>query len=40
MEQVGLRKGEMTDMQLDGKGRMRIEAVMPARGLIGFRSGS
>ncbi|WP_019672584.1 translational GTPase TypA [Psychrobacter lutiphocae] len=38
MEQVGLRKGEMTDMQLDGKGRMRIEAVMPARGLIGFRS--
>ena len=38
MEQVGLRKGEMTDMQLDGKGRMRIEATMPARGLIGFRS--
>lgn len=38
MEQIGLRKGEMTDMQLDGKGRMRIEAVMPARGLIGFRS--
>ena len=38
MEQVGLRKGEMTDMQLDDKGRMRIEATMPARGLIGFRS--
>ncbi|WP_367104612.1 translational GTPase TypA [uncultured Psychrobacter sp.] len=38
MEQVGLRKGEMTDMQLDGKGRMRIQATMPARGLIGFRS--
>ena len=38
MEQIGLRKGEMTDMQLDGKGRMRIEAIMPARGLIGFRS--
>ena len=38
MEQIGLRKGEMTDMQLDGKGRMRIEATMPARGLIGFRS--
>ena len=38
MEQIGLRKGEMTDMQLDGKGRIRIEAVMPARGLIGFRS--
>ena len=38
MEQVGLRKGEMTNMELDGKGRMRIEATMPARGLIGFRS--
>lgn len=38
MEQVGLRKGEMTNMELDGKGRMRIEAIMPARGLIGFRS--
>ncbi|MDO4250166.1 MAG: translational GTPase TypA [Moraxella sp.] len=38
MEQVGLRKGEMTNMEVDGKGRMRIEAVMPSRGLIGFRS--
>ncbi len=38
MEQIGLRKGEMTDMIMDGKGRVRIEAVMPARGLIGFRS--
>ena len=38
MEQVGLRKGEMTNMELDGKGRMRIEATVPARGLIGFRS--
>ncbi len=38
MEQLGLRKGEMTDMVLDGKGRVRIEATMPSRGLIGFRS--
>ncbi len=38
MEQLGLRKGEMTDMVLDGKGRVRIEAMMPSRGLIGFRS--
>ncbi len=38
MEQVGLRKGEMTNMELDGKGRIRIEATMPSRGLIGFRS--
>ncbi|MFP5383437.1 MAG: translational GTPase TypA [Gammaproteobacteria bacterium] len=38
MEQLGLRKGEMTDMVLDGKGRVRIEALVPSRGLIGFRS--
>ncbi len=38
MEQLGLRKGEMTDMVLDGKGRVRIEAILPSRGLIGFRS--
>ncbi len=38
MEQLGLRKGEMTDMVLDGKGRVRIEATVPSRGLIGFRS--
>lgn len=38
MEQVGLRKGEMTNMELDGKGRIRIEATIPSRGLIGFRS--
>lgn len=38
MEQVGLRKGDMTNMELDGKGRIRIEAIMPSRGLIGFRS--
>lgn len=36
MEQVGLRKGEMTNMELDGKGRMRIEATVPARGLINW----
>ncbi|HEX6591572.1 MAG TPA: translational GTPase TypA [Moraxellaceae bacterium] len=38
MEQMGLRKGEMTDMVLDGKGRVRITATVPSRGLIGFRS--
>jgi GTP-binding protein len=38
MEQLGLRKGEMTDMVLDGKGRVRIEALVPSRGLIGFRT--
>jgi GTP-binding protein len=38
MEQMGYRKGEMTNMEVDGKGRIRIEAVVPSRGLIGFRS--
>lgn len=35
MEQMGYRKGELTNMEVDGKGRIRIEA-MPSRGLIGF----
>jgi len=38
MEQMGYRKGDMTNMVLDGKGRIRIEATVPSRGLIGFRS--
>ena len=38
MEQMGYRKGELTNMEVDGKGRIRIEAVVPSRGLIGFRS--
>ncbi|MCG8313397.1 MAG: translational GTPase TypA [Pseudomonadales bacterium] len=38
MEQLGLRKGEMTDMVPDGKGRIRMEFIVPSRGLIGFRS--
>ncbi len=38
MEQMGLRKGEITNIEMDGKGRMRIEAIVPSRGLIGFRS--
>jgi len=38
MEQLGLRKGEMTNMIPDGKGRMRVEYIIPARGLIGFRN--
>lgn len=36
MEQMGYRKGELTNMEVDGKGRIRIEAVVPSRGLIGF----
>ncbi|WOD06068.1 translational GTPase TypA [Marinomonas sp. GJ51-6] len=37
MEEVGLRKGELTNMEPDGKGRIRLEFMMPSRGLIGFR---
>jgi len=38
MEQMGYRKGDVTNIEMDGKGRMRIEAIVPSRGLIGFRS--
>ncbi len=37
MEELGLRKAEMTNMEVDGKGRVRLEFIMPSRGLIGFR---
>jgi GTP-binding protein len=37
MESLGLRKGEMQDMVPDGRGRVRIEYRIPARGLIGFQ---
>ncbi|HSC84455.1 MAG TPA: translational GTPase TypA [Pseudomonas sp.] len=38
MEQMGLRKGDLTNMVPDGKGRIRLEYTIPARGLIGFRN--
>ncbi|WP_312595105.1 translational GTPase TypA [Stutzerimonas nitrititolerans] len=38
MEQMGLRKGDLTNMIPDGKGRIRLEYTIPARGLIGFRN--
>ncbi len=37
MEEMGNRRAEMTNMVPDGKGRVRLEFIMPARGLIGFR---
>jgi len=37
MEALGLRKGDLQDMQPDGKGRVRLEYRIPARGLIGFQ---
>jgi GTP-binding protein len=38
MEKLGERGGELTDMMPDGKGRVRLDYIMPARGLIGFRT--
>ncbi|HEU0258162.1 MAG TPA: translational GTPase TypA [Burkholderiales bacterium] len=37
MEELGRRRGELRDMQPDGKGRVRLDYCIPARGLIGFQ---
>jgi GTP-binding protein len=37
MESLGLRKGDLMDMMPDGRGRVRLEYRIPARGLIGFQ---
>jgi GTP-binding protein len=37
MEELGRRKGDLLDMQSDGRGRVRLEYRIPARGLIGFQ---
>ncbi|HRD67887.1 MAG TPA: translational GTPase TypA, partial [Candidatus Competibacter sp.] len=38
MEKLGDRRGELLDMQPDGKGRVRLDYLIPARGLIGFQT--
>jgi len=38
MEALGIRKGELKDMVPDGKGRVRLDYIIPTRGLIGFRT--
>ncbi len=38
MQALGERRGELQDMQPDGKGRVRLEYRIPARGLIGFQT--
>lgn len=38
MEELGLRRGDLTNMEPDGKGRVRLDYIIPSRGLIGFRS--
>jgi GTP-binding protein len=38
MEKLGARKGDLLNMEPDGKGRVRLEYMIPARGLIGFQT--
>ncbi|MFA0809729.1 translational GTPase TypA [Microbulbifer epialgicus] len=38
MEELGLRKAELTNMEPDGKGRVRLTFIVPSRGMIGFRN--
>ena len=38
IEEIGIRRGDMTNMEVDGKGRCRLTFMIPSRGLIGFRS--
>jgi len=38
MEKLGERKGELRDMSPDGKGRIRMDFIIPSRGLIGFQT--
>jgi GTP-binding protein len=38
MEALGARKGELKDMMPDGKGRVRLDYIIPSRGLIGFQT--
>jgi len=38
MEKLGARGGDLKDMVPDGHGRVRLDYIMPARGLIGFRT--
>ncbi|BBD79900.1 translational GTPase TypA [Aerosticca soli] len=38
MERLGQRRGQLKSMEPDGKGRVRLEYLIPARGLIGFQT--
>ena len=38
MEKMGERKGALQNMEPDGKGRIRLEYIIPSRGLIGFQT--
>ena len=38
MEEMGIRKADLKNMEPDGKGRIKLEFLAPSRGMIGFRS--
>src|SRR5690606_28133112 len=38
MEKLGMRGGDLKNMLPDGKGRVRLDYIIPSRGLIGFRT--
>ncbi len=38
MEKLGERRGELKNVSPDGKGRVRLDFMIPARGLIGFQT--
>jgi GTP-binding protein len=38
IEELGARRAELQDLQPDGRGRVRLQFIVPTRGLIGFRS--
>lgn len=38
LQKLGERRADIKNMAPDGKGRVRLEFIVPARGLIGFRS--
>ena len=38
MERLGMRRGQLQNMESDSRGRMRLEYMIPARGLIGFQT--
>jgi GTP-binding protein len=38
MERLGTRRGQLKNMEPDGRGRVRLEYMIPARGLIGFQT--
>ena len=38
MEEMGLRRADLQNMEPDGKGRLKLDFIAPSRGMIGFRS--